>query len=115
MTADELRKLAEIAGFYGTVVSTFHNEDGAEVPIEVYLKDGKDSLPVILWQPHLRIEQAMMVAEAFDCYEIGKDMSSAAPYWCQIFTGVGGPMIGQAIGMELPYAICRAALAAKEE
>jgi len=102
MTAEELRRLADISGLelqYSKLEGWY------------WYEENYNHTP---WRPHESIEQAMMVADAFDCYEIGKDMSSAAPYWCQIFTGVGGPMIGQAIGMELPYAICRAALAAKE-
>ena len=113
MTADELRKLAEIAGFYGTVVSTFHNEDGAEVPIEVYLKDGKDSLPVILWQPHIRIEQAYSVENG-----IPEEKRREYIYQLIIATGQQGlPPTYNAWNLVHATADqrCRAALAASKE
>ena len=123
MTADELKRLAIIAGYRfrdDTPEGQFclsNTTDGWYLSPGEHDEVGSWSCVAcqLDWQPHLRIEQAMMVAEAFDCYEIGKDMSSAAPYYCQIFTGIGGRLIGQAISMNLPIAICVAALAAAKE
>ena len=103
MTAEELRRLAEIAGLelqYSKLEGWY------------WYEENYNHTP---WRPHESIEQAMMVADTFDYYELGKDMSSAAPYYCQIFTGIGGRLIGQAISMNLTTAICVAALAAAKE
>ena len=112
MTADELRKLAEIAGLKLSSVGELLQSGSRYYHGNI---KNRQIIPTYEWQPHLRIEQAMMVAEAFDYYELGKDMSSAAPYYCQIFTGIGGRLIGQAISMNLPTAICVSALAAAKE
>ena len=50
-------------------------------------------------------EHAKMVAE-WDTYEMGRDASSAAPYWCQLYKG--GTLQGQGIGMTMEDAIRQA-------
>ena len=50
-------------------------------------------------------EHAKMVAE-WDTYEMGRDDSSAAPFWCQLYKG--GTLQGQGIGMTMEDAIRQA-------
>ena len=61
MTADELRRLSEIAGLKLSAVGELL-QSGSR-----FYRPNKGkyytNIPVYDWQPHLRIEQAMMVAE----------------------------------------------------
>jgi hypothetical protein len=43
----------------------------------------------------------------YSSFELGRDESSAAPYYCQIF-GDGRQLIGQGIGMVMSHAINQA-------
>lgn len=103
MTAEQLRKLAEIAGVY--------------LHVDTYFNGTTPVCFLGMWQPHLNIEQAMMVAEAFERFEIKKHNYAIAKthvYDVVLFNGDKFLGVRGFNGM-LSEAICHAALAAKEE
>lgn len=107
MTAEELRRLAEIAGFsISKYYSDFYTKNiSKRKEIAIMVKD---------WRPHLRIEQAMMVADSFPQWKVGKYKfeNMQIIYEC-ILTIEDEELYEQA---ETPaLAICNAALAAAKE
>ena len=112
MTADELRRLSEIAGLKLSAVGELL-QSGSR-----FYRPNKGkyytNIPVYDWQPHLRIEQAMMVADSFPQWKVGKYKfeNMQIIYEC-IFTIEDEELYEQA---ETPaLAICNAALAAAKE
>ena len=107
MTAEELRRLAEIAGVsISKYYSDFYTKNiSKRKEIAIMVKD---------WRPHLRIEQAMMVAEAFTAFYVGKDIGQ---YFCRLAVTNCDLIkyLPKVHSTSLPLAICRAALAAAKE
>lgn len=99
MTAEELRRLAEIAG----VEVKYSDFEGCFLYEENYAW--------FSWQPHLRIEQAMIVADAFVEWELRK--TSEKRYYSFV---VSDDLENYYDATEdtASLSLCRAALAAKE-
>ena len=112
MTAEELRRLAEIAGLKLSAVGELL-QSGSR-----FYRPNKGkyytNIPVYDWQPHLRIEQAMMVAEEFTAFYVGKD---SGQYFCRLAVpdSKGIKHLPKMHSTNIPLAICNAALAAAKE
>jgi len=107
MTADELRKLAGIAG-----VSPIDEIDViGRTALFTWVPNPFKSYTRCEWQPHLRIEQAMMVADAFVEWELRK--TSEKRYYSFV---VSDDLENYYDATEdtASLSLCRAALAAKE-
>ena len=102
MTTDR-RKLADIAG-----VEYNEKEDGI-------FKDNEIFCILSLWKPDVYVEQAIMVAEKFISWSVGKTtLEGNQRYHAYICTSEVDEMYYRSYGITPAEAICRAALAAKE-
>ena len=113
MTAEELRKLAEIAGLKLSSVGELLQSGSRYYHGNI---KNRQIIPTYEWQPHIRIEQAMMVAEEFTketCLNFV--LESPGNTWLANFydISVDKYLCGQADTPAL--AICRAALNAAKE
>lgn len=112
MTADELKKLAEIAGLR-LVKRHFHHtdDDGCFVYQPAYFLKANFYCYVSEWQPHLRIEQAFLVVEGMkknNPYQPAWfELSTRPNGWCANF--VGDPRFNS-YAESAAVAICTAAL-----
>src|SRR5574343_662561 len=111
MIPDELRKLAETAGLKLSSVGELLQSGSRYYHGSI---KNRQIIPTYEWQPHLRIEQAMMVAEAFTAFYVGKDIGQ---YFCRLAVpdSRGIKYLPKMHSTNIPLAICNAALAAAKE